>query len=99
MTVDTQRQAYRTGTGPYRVEAGRAHPLGAVPDAEGVNFSIYSEGATAVTLLLFSVHDSPDPIQVIELDPDVNRTFHFWHVYVRGLRPGAHYAYRVDGPP
>src|SRR5262249_47463117 len=31
-------------------------------------------------------------------DPAANKTFHFWHVYVWGLRPGVHYAYRVDGP-
>ncbi|HEY4026706.1 MAG TPA: glycogen debranching protein GlgX [Candidatus Dormibacteraeota bacterium] len=95
--VQTQApQAPAAGT--YPVDAGRAHPLGAVPDSDGVNFSIYAEGASGVTLLLFDTHDSPVPIQVIELDADVNKTFHFWHVYVRGLRPGAHYAYRVAGP-
>jgi isoamylase len=82
----------------YAVEAGRAHPLGAVPDADGVNFSIYAEKATGVTLLLFEAHDSTRPEQEIELDPHRNRTFHFWHVYVRRLRPGAHYAFRVAGP-
>jgi len=39
-----------------------------------------------------------EPFQVIRFDPFVNKTFHFWHVYVRGLRPGAFYAFRVDGP-
>ncbi len=29
----------------YQVEPGRLHPLGAVPDAEGVNFSLFSEPA------------------------------------------------------
>jgi len=27
-----------------------------------------------------------------------NKTFHFWHVFVRGCRPGVYYAFRVDGP-
>src|SRR5207247_8713830 len=27
-----------------------------------------------------------------------NKTFHFWHVFVRGCRPGIYYAFRVDGP-
>jgi len=27
----------------------------------------------------------------------LNKTFHFWHVYVRGLKPGVHYAYRIGG--
>jgi isoamylase len=82
----------------YRVEAGRSHPLGAVPDAEGVNFCVYAADATAVTLLFFDAADSPKPIDTIELDPVVNRTFQLWHVYVRGASPGLHYAYRVDGP-
>ena len=44
----------------------------------------------------------PKPVQTITLDPRVNRTFHFWHVYVRGLTPG--HALRLPrrrpaGPP
>jgi isoamylase len=82
----------------FLVEKGSPHPLGAVPDRSGVNFSLFSENATGVDLLLFEEHDDPAPFQVIQLNPNVNKTFHFWHVYVRGLRPGSHYAYRVDGP-
>jgi isoamylase len=82
----------------YQVEPGRLHPLGAVSDAEGVNFSLFSEHATSVELLLFAEPNAPEPAQVIRLDPQQNRTFHFWHVYVRGLKPGVHYAYRLDGP-
>jgi glycogen operon protein len=82
----------------FRIEAGRPHPLGALPDAGGVNFSIYAGEANAVTLLLFDTHDSPAPVEVIELDRKVNRTFQFWHVYVGGATRGLHYAYRVDGP-
>ncbi len=82
----------------YTTSPGRAHPLGARPDAEGVNFSLYSQNATSVQLLLFATYNDPEPMQVITLDEAENRTFHFWHVYVRGPRPGVHYAYRVDGP-
>src|SRR5574337_938281 len=81
-----------------QVEKGSPHPLGAIPDRDGVNFSLFSENATGVELLLFERHDAPEPFQVMQLDPYINKTFHFWHVYVRGLTPGAHYAYRVDGP-
>ncbi len=79
-------------------EQGRAHPLGATVTATGVNFSLFSENATGVELLLFAEHDSPQPFQTIPLDPLVNKTFHFWHVHVRGLGAGTHYAYRVSGP-
>ena len=82
----------------FVAEKGSAHPLGATPGPEGVNFSLFSENATGVELLLFSTHDAPQPFQTIALDPHVNKTFHFWHVFVRGLQPCAHYAYRVDGP-
>lgn len=83
---------------PFEIKIGTAHPLGAVPDAEGVNFSLFSESASAVELLLFDAHDDVAPLQVISLDPECHRTFHFWHVYVKGARPGIHYVYRVDGP-
>src|SRR3954452_5943407 len=80
------------------VTAGQAHPLGATVVPGGVNFSLFSRHADAVELLLFDASDSPAPAQVIPLDPRIHKSFHFWHVFVEGLRPGAHYAYRVDGP-
>ncbi|MGP0018318.1 MAG: glycogen debranching protein GlgX [Candidatus Sulfotelmatobacter sp.] len=85
------------GPAPFPVEAGSPHPLGATPSPAGVNFSLASSNATGVELLLFSAHDSLEPIQTIRFDPYLNKTFHFWHAFVRGLKPGAHYAYRVDG--
>jgi isoamylase len=82
----------------HQIEAGHPHPLGATITATGVNFSLFSENATGVELLLFEHHDDPQPCQVFKLDPRLNKTFHFWHVHVQGLKHGAHYAYRVDGP-
>jgi isoamylase len=81
----------------YQIEGGQSHPLGAIPDANGVNFSVFADRATTVELLLFDSHDSATPFMTIQLDPNKHRHFHFWHVYVRGLQPGTHYAYRVDG--
>jgi isoamylase len=82
----------------FAVDRGSPEPLGANPLPEGVNFSFFSMNATGVELLLFTTCDAPEPFQVIRLDPSVNKSFHFWHVFVRGLHAGAHYAYRVDGP-
>ena len=84
-------------TDGYQVERGEPHPPGATVDADGVNFSLYADRATAVTLLIFDAHDAPNPVQVIQLDPIRNKTFRFWHVYLRGAKPGISYAYRVDG--
>ena len=66
--------------------------------ADGVNFCLFSQSATEVVLLLFARSDDAEPAQTIRLDPFTHKTFHFWHVFVRGLRPGAAYAFRIDGP-
>jgi glycogen operon protein len=63
-----------------------------------VNFALFSEEATGVELLLFDGHDDLHPIMTRDFDPIQNRSFHFWHMYVRGLQAGYHYAYRVTGP-
>jgi isoamylase len=77
---------------------GSSSPIGATPGREGVNFSVYSKYATGVELLLFDHVDDPQPARVIEIDPAANRTYHYWHVFVPGLKPGQIYGYRVDGP-
>lgn len=98
MTATIPTNQAESVTTIYQVEPGCPHPLGSRPDKDGVNFSIFSEYATSVELLLFDKHDDPEPIQIIKLNPKINKAFYFWHVYVRGLKPGAAYAYRVDGP-
>jgi isoamylase len=85
-------------TAKLSIRAGKAHPLGATADSKGVNFSLFSRHATGVELLIFDRHDSPDPMQVLKFDPFENRTFFFWHMYVRGMKPGMCYAYHIDGP-
>ena len=75
------------------LSAGRYYPLGASPSEEGVNFALYSKHASEVFLLLF---DSPEgkPTDVIRLE---NRTKYIWHVFVRGVRAGQLYGYKVRG--
>jgi glycogen operon protein len=65
---------------------------------DGVNFSVYSRRATAIELVLFDAVDGARPAQVIRLDPVRNRTYHYWHVFVPGLRAGQLYGYRAEGP-
>ncbi|MFG3281861.1 glycogen debranching protein GlgX [Streptomyces sp. NPDC048111] len=81
-----------------QITAGRPQPLGTTVDADGVNFSVFSEHATRVDLLLFDRCDDPEPSRTIQLHPDRHRSFHFWHCHVRGLGAGQVYAYRMDGP-
>ena len=80
------------------VSRSRPHPLGAVPDKSGVSFSVFSWHATGVELLLFEEHDDAKPAQTVRLDPDIHRSYGFWHCHVEGVKPGAHYAYRIEGP-
>jgi isoamylase len=84
--------------GPYATRPGRRYPLGATVEDEGVNFSVYSRHATGAELLLYEAALSPEPFQVIHLDPEVNHTFFSWHVLVVDLPPGTHYAWRMEGP-
>src|SRR6266480_1429473 len=85
-------------TSMFQIEPGSPHPLGSTTFSDGVNLSLFSESATEVVLLLFDGPDAVEPIQTIRFDPFRNKTFHFWHVFVRGCGPGTFYALRVDGP-
>jgi isoamylase len=82
----------------YSTQPGHRFPFGATFNSQGTNFSVWGRFATRVELLLYERSDSPTPFQVIELDPEVNRTFYAWHVYVEGLAPGTFYGWRMDGP-
>jgi len=77
---------------------GRSFPLGAAVVPNGVNFSVYSRSASAVDLLLFDRDDDSRPSRVIPIDPVENRTYHYRHAFVPGLRQGQLYGYRVHGP-
>src|SRR5262245_46770685 len=77
---------------------GRSHPIGATVSTDGVNFCVSSKHATAVELLLFDGPNSAPAAQVIRLEPQSNRTYHYWHVEVHGAGAGQVYGYRVFGP-
>ncbi|MEP7051863.1 MAG: glycogen-debranching protein [Pseudomonadota bacterium] len=80
---------------PYSTSPGHPQPLGATVNDQGVNFSLFSQNATGVELLLFDSAHAAEPSQVI---PVLQRTLFYWHVQVNGLRPNVPYAFRVDGP-
>ncbi|MDH5477144.1 MAG: glycogen debranching protein GlgX [Nitrospinota bacterium] len=80
------------------LRAGKPLPLGATCMPWGVNFSLVSNHACEVTLLLYD-GDDPSPWARIPLDPGVNRTGAIWHVGVNRLDISTlRYAYRVEGP-
>ena len=84
---------------PNHIEStGWSYPLGATIFPDGVNFSVFSRGASAMELLLFEREDDTRPTRVIPIDAAANRTYHYWHAFVSGLRAGQIYGYRVHGP-
>ena len=76
----------------------RSSPLGATVRADGVNFSVYSRSATGMELVFFNSEDDKKPSRIIQIDPWSGRTYHYWHVFVPGIRAGQLYGYRARGP-
>ena len=77
----------------FKSRPGRPSPLGATLDPDGVNFAVYSRGATAVTLCLFNKAGVEE-----QRIPLLERQGHVWHGYFAGMEKGQRYGFRVDGP-
>ena len=89
----------REQSGDESLRASASSPLGATVVPGGVNFSVFSRGALQAWSCCSSTgRTTPRPARVIPLDPAVNRTYHYWHVFVPGVQPGQIYGYRVHGP-
>lgn len=73
---------------------GRPYPLGATWDGEGVNFALFSENATGVTLCLFD-EESENEIAQINVTEYTDLVY---HIYLPDIKPGQLYGYRVHGP-
>ena len=78
-----------------RALAGAPTPLGASWDGFGTNFALASSHAEAVELCLFA--DVAAPVEAKRI-PLPGRTDDIFHGYLRGVRPGQLYGYRVHGP-
>lgn len=82
----------------FTARNGSPLALGATLTSSGVNFAIYSKDATRVTLFLFDSPLSKTPSVSFDLDKEDNRTGDIWHIEICGLKEGALYLYKVDGP-
>lgn len=74
------------------VYPGKKYPLGAVWTEHGVNFAVYSERASKMTLCIFD--EEGRETQQIDMrwnDEGV------WHCFLPQARPGLIYGYRADG--
>lgn len=79
---------------------GSPQPLGPSPlsssSESGVNFALFSQHASRVTLELFD--QDGNHIRSISLDPHNNKTGDIWHVAVESLPlSGVQYGWRVGG--
>ena len=78
----------------HDLSEGEHLPLGATWDGQGVNFALFSAHATQVELCLFDAKGKLETAKYV-LPCCTNQV---WHGYVKGLRPGQLYGYKVDGP-
>lgn len=78
----------------YIISQGHCHKLGATIEDDGVNFAVYSPAASIIELLLFKDIDDANPT-VISLSSPLYRSVYYWHVFVRGIKAGQIYAWRV----
>jgi glycogen operon protein len=76
------------------ISKGASSPLGSSVRKGGVNFALFSAHATLVTLCLFSADGTTETDQIVL----TNKTGDIWHGFVKGLKAGQLYGYRVDGP-
>ena len=84
----------RTTTPAFDATKGRPDALGAICDADGTNFALFSENATRVELCLYS-DDGKTETAKLDL-PEMQGGI--WFGYLPGVGPGQVYGYRVHGP-
>ena len=77
----------------FTLTSGREAPLGASLDEGGCNFVIYSPNATDVSLCLFD----KDEKEICRF-PFKCKKGPYWYGYVKGVKAGQLYGYRVSGP-
>jgi len=78
-------------------QPGKSFPLGATLTPDGANFSVFAKYSRAAQLLFFNHLNEAEPSRIIDLDPRINRTYHYWHAFVPGVTAGQLYGYRVAG--
>jgi len=88
----------KTATATFRTRIGNRLPTGATWSEEGANFAVFSHDAINIELRLYETEESTEPFQVILLDPNTQRTFFTWHVFVEQLPVGIYYTWRVQRP-
>lgn len=103
--VTEERESAMAGTEmPLKYSSGKASPLGVSQVESGLNFAIFSQHASSVTLCIKlpergTKDEESEKVVEFALDCQKNKTGDIWHVSVEGLpTSGVLYGYRVNGP-
>jgi glycogen operon protein len=77
----------------YRIESGRAYPIGTTVEDSGVNFAIFSANAEKIELCVFDEHGQKELMRFVlpQCEHDI------WHGFLKGAKAGLVYGYRVYG--
>jgi len=74
---------------------GQPYPLGATWDGKSVNFALFADNATGVSLCLYNSVNDETETENIKL---TERSHQVWHICLPDVKPGQLYGYRVEGP-
>lgn len=81
----------------FLIKTGTPSPLGTSRKEQGINFALFSEHATSITLCLYQP-GAEAALAEIPLDPKRDRTGNIWHILIEGLPQQVEYGYRISGP-
>lgn len=73
-------------------------PFGAIVHEAGVQFVLFSRGATKARVLLYENVEDREPSEMLHLTPETDRWGDIWSVFVPGISHGQLYHFQVDGP-
>jgi isoamylase len=80
---------------------GSVLPFGAtwIESVQAYNFSIYSEFATSVSLLLYGEENLTEPLKIYSLAFPINKTSRIWHIMVpfTEIEEAKYYAFKIGG--
>ena len=104
--ISRQKTSYRTkpeiGVDAWSRAEGSVLPFGAtwIESVEAYNFSIYSEFATSVSLLLYGEKNLTEPLKVYPFAFPANKTSRIWHIMVpfAEIEGARYYAFKIAGP-
>lgn len=75
------------------VEQGSPVPFGLAPEADAVNFAIFSRHATKMSVLIYAKPQDKEPMHELVFDPKLHKTGDVWHMRVKGLTLPIYYHY------